>query len=573
MAGILALAMTLFPVPIFTEADFAAPVTTVSVANTAPTISVAYESPTSDNTTPTDVGDNVTIYATGSDVNGDQYWLAVCKGAGITKGTSGGAPTCNTAAWKIATSKQTQAVATSVSFTITSGETLETYDWYAYVCDDNAGDQKCSAADQGSGASGSPFKVNHAPGFTGSSNDGAKNPGAQQTVTVSSGQYSDGDSSGSQDQVKLYVCPSQAFTDGASPHCDATELCSSSLTTPGNPITCNFNLANPVSHGTKHYYPYVVDTHGLMSGGAGQGEDKTYSANDIRPTFASTPTLNGGSAIGLTHEKTTNNIDVIGTATDDNGCGDLVASNTYADVWQTSLTRTGCDSGGEASGNNCYYHVTCALDTATNDCTGGSDKDAGFKCTVAFQYYANPTDTYSPWSTDSWTATFIPGDEQTLNGTGEKNSNTVVMNSYLAIGLADSPYNAIAYGSVAAGAHTTPNLLDLTHMKATGNVSIDASISGDPMTGPGTSIPANKQKYGIGASAPLWGAGGNAVLSGTPTLTALHTCKSGYTQTPGWKSVYWGIDIPAGQVAGDYTGSNTITAVENNWSGSGSWCE
>ena len=38
-------------------------------------------------------------------------------------------------------------------------------------------------------------------------------------------------------------------------------------------------------------------------------------------------------------------------------------------------------------------------------------------------------------------------------------------------------------------------------------------------------------------------------------------------------AINWGIDIPAGQVAGDYTGSNTITAVENNWSGSGSWCE
>ncbi len=543
-----------------------------SSCNAVPTFNTGFEpheDPVSYTTTPTDVGDYVTFKAKATDTDGNQWYLAICKSDAITT-NSNAEPTCTGGDWEISSATDSDTVATA-AYQITAGETSESYDWYAFACDKVATSPGCSPMSNSGTATnnGTPFSVNHAPGFTASSNAGNKNPGAQQTVTVSSGQYSDGDSAGSQDQVKLYVCPTQAFTDGASPHCNVTELCSSSLTTPGSPMTCNFNLANPLAHGTKHYYPYVADSHGLASGGAGQGEDKTYSANDVAPIVSGTPTFNGlSSTIDLTNEGGTTDIVVTGVASDDNLCDDLDAANTFANAWLTSYTGAACVTNAGADANKCYFHATCTQ-TGSDSCAhDGVDKTAGFSCTIHFQYYANPTDTDSPWDGDSWTATFIPGD-----GTGPSattgNSGAKTLDSFLAMSL-ETGYDAISYPNLNVGDTTDP-LLEKTHVVASGNVSLDATVSGTDLTKSGASIGVGYQKYGLGTSAPAWSAG--TVLSASDAAVDLNCCKSGYTQTPASARIWWGINIPSGKPSGSYSGSNTITAVENAWSNSGDWCE
>ena len=142
------------------------------------------------------------------------------------------------------------------------------------------------------------------------------------------------------------------------------------------------------------------------------------------------------------------------------------------------------------------------------------------------------------------------------------------MNSYLAMSLATG-YNTIAYGSVAAGSNMS-TLSTETRTEMGGNVSIDVSLSGTDMQTADTlhTIALANQKYGLGASAPAWASG--TVMSGSPVHTDLNSGKSGYSGLA-TKPVWWGINIPAAQFAGSYTGTNTITATKDDESTLAAW--
>ncbi len=543
-------------------ADNETPTTTVTVGNDAPDIGVAYENPASTAAAPTNVGSNVTFYATSTDSNGDAFWLAICKGPNVTPGTAGAAPSCPDGEWAISSATTTSGGTANVAYTVQGSDTQESYNWYAFTCDTNSGGALCSATSTGSGDSGSPFYVNHAPTFSAVSNDGPKAPGATD-LTITASTYTETDTG---DTVSLYVCKSSGFTAGGSPGCTGDTWCSATGVDAGNTLACDLEIPNPQPHGNLSYWPYVVDGHGMAATGAAQGAEATFAVSNALPT-ASSVSLNGGSTITLTNEKSTNNISVTAVISDDNSCQDITASTT-ANVWLTSVGSTGCDQSGEAHGNNCYYHAVCAY---TSGCDDASDPAANYTCTVPFQYYANPTDSGTPWSTDSWTATVIPGDGDGENAAGAANSSAVALESFLALGLATS-YDAIAYGSVSAGSYTDP-LLEKTRVEATGNCALDVNLSGTTMTGPGTAIPVANQRYGAGDTAPSWASVSSNTLSTSPTPFGLEVCKSGYTAAPEWKRLWWGIEIPAGQTAGAYTGQNTISAVKDGWTGAGEWCE
>ena len=331
---------------------------------------------------------------------------------------------------------------------------------------------------------------------------------------------------------------------------------------------CDLTVPSPQAHGTLNYYAYVIDNHSFEASGGQQGAANTFTVNDVAPSVSGTPTFNGTNPITLTNEKSTTDIVVTGVGIDNNGCGDMVAANTFTNAWMTTTVgQTGCDTAGEASGNKCYYHATCTQ-TGADTCDGGNDTTASFSCTIPFQYYANPTDAGTPWSGDTWTATFIPGDGQGASS-NTANSGTREMNSYLALGLATS-YDSISYGSMSVGDRIDP-LQEKTRIEATGNCSLDAQISGTNMTNGGNSIAVSYQKYGLGGTAPAWSAG--TALSGTPTSSNLNVCKSGYTATPEYKPVWWGVEIPTGTLPLSYTGTNTLTAVKNSWASTGDWCE
>jgi hypothetical protein len=158
-----------------------------------------------------------------------------------------------------------------------------------------------------------------------------------------------------------------------------------------------------------------------------------------------------------------------------------------------------------------------------------------------------------------------------LSGTGE--ATAVELESFLALDLVDPGYNSINYGSLNPGNITDP-LVSEIRVRATGNVSLDVYLYGTNMTKSGcTDIPVSNQKWGFGDTAPSW-ASGTALELSSSTRRELNCCKTFTTVTPAWKPIWWGIEIPVPQQSGvGYSGTNTVEAVQNQWSLPSDWCE
>ena len=176
----------------------------------------------SSSTIPTNAGEDVEFLAIANDPDVNNYYLAVCK----TNAVSAGAPpTCTGGAWGVS-ELAANGLATSSSYT-TSGSDAESNIWYAFVCDIS----DCSTVSQGSGNSGTPFVVNHAPTFgavtTTDTNDGDINPGdsLRFTLPYTAGcdeldPICDEDTVGGQDLVNMYIC-----TDATTSFNYATNAC------------------------------------------------------------------------------------------------------------------------------------------------------------------------------------------------------------------------------------------------------------------------------------------------------------------------------------------------------------
>ena len=146
--------------------------TTLTINNVAPSFTSGPSDGPSSGTLPTNAGNLVTITARAHDNNADDYYLAVCKTQYVKAGnnatpsccTDAGLGTCtNSEKWAISATAVASDSEATVTYTTSSGN-IESNDWYAFVCDNNASGL-CSASSQGTGDDGSPFKVNHAPSF------------------------------------------------------------------------------------------------------------------------------------------------------------------------------------------------------------------------------------------------------------------------------------------------------------------------------------------------------------------------------------------------------------------------
>ncbi|MBN2096179.1 hypothetical protein JW752_02140, partial [Candidatus Peregrinibacteria bacterium] len=118
--------------------------TTLSVGNEGPLGIRTGSDGGSDATTPTDEGDPISFTVTASDINGDQYYLAVCKTDAVTAGNDT-FPTCDGGDWMdddpTATNSGSQASAT---YTTTGSETCgQSCAWYMFVCDKVSGGGIC----------------------------------------------------------------------------------------------------------------------------------------------------------------------------------------------------------------------------------------------------------------------------------------------------------------------------------------------------------------------------------------------------------------------------------------------
>jgi len=516
--------------------------TTVNVSNSAPSFTAGpAENPASTTSVPVNVGSNVTFQATATDANTNQYYLAICKTDGITAGDDT-SPTCNSGTWCISSATNSGSQA-SCNYTVLVGDTNMSYAWYGFVCDKVSGGGSCSSSSQGSGDSGSPFYTNHRPSYSGVDDNGPKNPGQQVTFTATA---SDSDTHNSQqDQVKLVVCKTEGISGTACDGGAGDTYCTSSFVD-SNP-TCNYDIPIPTLDDDYTYYAYVFDNFGFEASGH---QTDSFSVNNVNPVVSSVA-LNSGNNITLT-ENTTTNITITGTVTDNNSCTDL--SSVVTSLYRSGITYSGCDAGGESDNNNCYPNVSCSAVGSGNTCEGSSDTSVDYTCTVTVQFHADPTDGGSSdtiYYSQNWLTTIKATDDDAGSGNTEV-STGVEMSSLIALNITGT----INYGSLAPGGDSGSSPQSTTATN-TGNVGLDIEVSGTTMTGPGTPIPIGNQEY----KATTFTYGSGTDLSGTPTEMELNILKTITTGSPATKSLYWGLGIPAGQLSGAYSGSNTIGAV------------
>ncbi len=516
--------------------------TRVTIGNSAPAFTAGpTESPATSATSPASIGATITFSGTATDSNGESYYLLICRTNSATPSTDGSAPTCATSQGICTSTVTTSGTGTSCTYTTVSGDSWSNA-WYAFVCDNNT-TSVCSPSNQGSGDSGSPLFVNHAPTFTASTVSAPVNPGG--TITWGS-TASDPDGN----TVKLLVCKTASMSSGS---CTGGSWCTSSLTT-SNP-TCNYVTPNPYADGTYAAYTYVVDQFNLAATGAAQGADKTYTVNNTTPSVSSV-TLNGGSAISLT-ESTTTNIPITASVTDTNGCTNQSATSEITSVkgylYRSSVTYATCDTSGEANANNCYPEVSCSAGACSNGVTT-------YSCTAAVNHYADSTVASTQFPSDTWLTSVKATDDDSAVGTTEI-STGVELNAI--IGGNTTPI-LLDYGTLTVGAANNPLDKTLTTVP-TGNVGLDVQLKANTAnmctnysacTG-GTPIPITYQKYALAASTTY---ASGITLSTTNAEVELNVPKQTSTTAPS-KQTWWGIQIPTGTVAGIYNGLNTLTYI------------
>lgn len=405
--------------------------TAVTVGNSAPTFtSGPAENPASTTASPTNVGSNVTFQATGTDANGENYYLVVCSTSSATART-GQSPTCAATTWCTSTSTASGSP-TSCTHTAVIGD-ASSNNWYAFVCDSGSS-PSCSSGNPGTGDSGSPFDVNHAPSFTAVSNDSPKDPGGTITWSTTASDSTDSDN------IKLLVCKTTGISGDA---CDggAGDTWCSSSSVASNP-TCQYSIPSVAPDGANDAYVYIVDAHNFPATGAYQGTNVSFTINNVTPVVSAV-TINGGAAINLT-ESTTKAVTVTATVSDNNSCYGSELATVYAYMYRTGVGFTGCDTAGEANSNYCYPEVSCTV--VGGSCTDNTDASANYTCTVNLQYYADPTDDNTVYPTEFWKDTVEAWDDDGASATSEV-STGVKVNSLTAFDITGS----INFGNLGIG--------------------------------------------------------------------------------------------------------------------------
>ncbi len=518
---------------------------TVTVKNAAPAFTVnPAESPVSSSTSPVNVGGTLSFTATADDPENNSYYLTVCSTNSATPGAGGGQPTCGGVQFCVSPLTGDTAQATC-SYSNVADPGAESRAWYAFVCDNHGSEPACSSANQGSGDSGTPFYINHAPAFTVlTTTSDNKDPGGAFTVTASS---TDADVQGGADTLTLSVCSTNSWA--TSTGCAATTLCTGTSTGPN--ISCQFNTAIPTAHGAQSYYGFVKDWHEMPS--AANSRTSTYTTNNVAPTVANI-TLNNGAAINPNIKNAPNRV-VWATSTsvtDNNGCGDVLGATS---TFYMSNAAGGANCA--ANDNNCYR--VAAGNCYISDCTGGSDTIATVACTASLAFHSVPTTASgtNPYAAYNWITAINAYDDTT---TGSATSSGVELNVTSALEVTEL---TIPYGLLQAGQNTGASNATTTVVNF-GNSPLDSDLVGTWMTKAPDVIPENNQHFNLtNFTFPA----GTAISSTTPQTAAINIARP-TSATDLTSPVYWGMSIPAMTPSGDYAGVNTFTAV---FFGTGNW--
>ena len=520
------------------QADTASSTVTVKNAPPAFTVSTA-ESPVSASTTPVNVGGTISFVATANDQESNSYYLVLCSTNSVTPGAGGGQPTCAGQRFCVSPLASSTAPATCVYNNVTDPG-AQTQAWYSFVCDNHSTESECSTSNQGSGDSGTPFWVNHAPSFSSASTtDNSKDPGGTFTVT---GFVTDADTEGGVDDLTLYVCEANSWA--TSTGCVGNTLCTGTSTTPD--ISCQFTDTAPTPHGSYTYYAFVKDWHEMPA--SGNSRSATYNINNVAPTISNV-ILNNGNNIYL-NIKGAPAKTVWATSTsvsDSNGCDDLVDATST--IYMSSVA--GAENCG-TNNNDCYKAL--AANCFITDCGTQPDAIATMACSVNLEFYAIPTDnaTGTPYATSTWLAAINAYDENFSASAISTSTADVVAAAALGVNETTIPYGTIVAGQNTGTYNATTTVVNF------GNTPLDNYIDGTWMVNGGNHITEDRQQYGLLNF--NYGTGTFTLSSTTPQYVNIDVPRP-TSAVDVSDQVFWGIGVPLGILSGNYSGTNTFTAA------------
>ncbi len=538
--------------------------TSVTVANSAPTLASEREDAESTDASPTNSGTNVTFKGTGTDTNGEQYYLAICKEDNITPNTDS-APTCGgTGGWCVSDATNSESEA---SCTYQAQDTdADSKAWFAFACDKHADEAGlCSDAGQGAGDPGTPFYVNRAPSFSVFADDGPKDPNVTVTWTST---VTDNDANST---VSLFVCKDDDFTGTV---CGVGGTWCSSLDDADGDPTCGSTTLRP--DGDYTAYGFVIDDHDFAVTGGQQGVDSALVVNNVAPSITNSSInlldTDGSGNLELNAEQTeTADFIVTFIVNDDNSCEHITSgdeiSSAFINVRMSEKATGACDITGEYDANDCYpddyasWNPVCAASSTVDVCTDDTDTSVGWACTFPLQYHADPTVGTTPKAAFNWLAAVQAEDDDAADSGLVDGTGTNQMDTFMSYDLNTA---SIVYGSVGLGGDSVEQT---TIVEATGNVGLDENLSGSQLCNDyatcagGDDIAILQQRYNLTA-VQGWDSG--TALSGTPTESELNCAKTTTTGSPATANTYWVLRIPAVQAADDYTGENTIEGKVDN---------
>lgn len=555
--------------------------TSLSVLNTPPVFDLnPYEVVESSTSSPTNSGDVLQWSAIGSDPNGADYFLLICSTNASPTPNNGAAPDCGGGVeWGVSAATVSGVLATVSTTTEEwgTGQFAELNDWYAWVCDNDPTDAKCTVfPEQGDYATSSaPFNINNRPVLTDFDNNGPANPGNDLTFFSTS---TDPDTVGGEDSILLVVCGTNTDYNTTTNDCDANFVASTTITVTAD-ASATTTLASILRDQSYGAYGYIVDEHGHEATANPINQD--FVVNNVAPTVISGDiVLNSGADLTLTveaGETPSSTLDF--TIRDANSCLTAASttdeiSNFTISVFRSSIGSSTCDgTGTNYNPNNCYdngvptstWNLSC---NATTTCASPNQDAMDYTCTFPLWFVADPTDAGTPWTSDTWSAAVAASDDDFATSSMATSSITVDLISFKAI---DILAQEIAYGGVEPNSDTgtlsaTSTLLNI------GNTGLDQSAEGESMCGTfavgnkcpvsaSSTIPEYEQEFS--STSLAYGSALAITLSSTtPNEVELDVEKTTSTSTPNTGVTYWGIAVPASiTLSGAYTGLNTFYAV------------
>ncbi len=521
--------------------------TSVTVRNAPPAfVGQPVEVPASTANNPVNEGATAYFQAKANDPESNNYYLIVCSSNAVTP-RNGQSPTCGATTFCTSAATVSGATSTCAYSNVTSA--TEQQAWYAFVCDGHATEADCDTYRQGTGNSGTPLYVNHAPVISSATTtENFKNPG--DIFTFQATAYDD-DIERGDDVLTLFVCSSNSWA--TSTGCSAITYCTGTSTV--NP-SCSWTSGSVLRDQAYNYFAFVMDDN--FKGATGNSRSGTYTVNNVAPTIGEM-FLNGGNDITIPIRGAPAVAVSASSALvdDNNGCIDL--------SYGTSTIYLSGASGGPGcthDPNNCYQiaNTSCAI----TNCAGGTDARATLSCTTTFAFYTIPTKVSgnNGYDAQSWFARLTATDD---NGV-KANSNYATLNgvevlttSALDVNEATIPYGIIRSSFNTGAVNATTTIINY------GNTPLDTDIRGTDMVKGADIITVDNQEYSLDNF--TWGVGG-IDLSNTDATVDVEIDRPTQGITNISDIILWGIGVPAGRPSGVYTGTNTFTAVLD---GDGGW--